>query len=322
MRAILITQPGGAEVLKPGAAPDPKPDEDEVLVRVYAAGVNRADLLQRKGSYNPPPGASSILGLELAGEIVTPVNGWRIGDRVMAVVTGGAYAEYATVPAGMLMRIPDRFSYEEAAAIPEAFLTAYLNLFTLGRLQAGQSVLIHAAGSGVGTAAIQLARAAGARIFATAGTDGKLARCRELGAELAINYKRDSFTRRVLDATDGAGVDLILDFIGAPYWNDNLKVLAHGGMLTIIGLLGGGRGDLDMGLILGKSLTVTGTTLRRLPLAQKVDLTRAFVEFALPRLESGEITPVLDTIFTLGEAADAHRMMEANRNTGKIVLKV
>lgn len=322
MRAILITQPGNADVLKLGAAPEPQPNDAEVLVRVYAAGVNRADVLQRKGSYNPPPGAPSLLGLELAGELLTPVEQWRRGDRVMAVVTGGAYAEFAVVPIGMLLRVPDRFSYEEAAAIPEAFLTAYLNLFTLGKLEAGGSVLIHAGGSGVGTAAVQLARAAGARVFATAGTDAKLARCRELGAELTVNYKREPFVKRVLDATDGAGVNLVLDFIGAPYWNDNLKVLVRGGILTTIGLLGGGRGDLDMGAILGKSLTVTGTTLRSLPLPQKIELNRAFAQFAMPLFEAGELSPVLDTIFTLGEAADAHRMMEANRNTGKIVLRV
>lgn len=322
MRAILITQPGNADVLKLGAAPEPQPNDAEVLVRVYAAGVNRADVLQRKGSYNPPPGAPSLLGLELAGELLTPVEQWRRGDRVMAVVTGGAYAEFAVVPIGMLLRVPDRFSYEEAAAIPEAFLTAYLNLFTLGKLEAGGSVLIHAGGSGVGTAAVQLARAAGARVFATAGTDAKLARCRELGAELTVNYKREPFVKRVLDATDGAGVNLVLDFIGAPYWNDNLKVLVRGGILTTIGLLGGGRGDLDMSAILGKSLTVTGTTLRSLPLPQKIELNRAFAQFAMPLFEAGELSPVLDTIFTLGEAADAHRMMEANRNTGKIVLRV
>jgi putative PIG3 family NAD(P)H quinone oxidoreductase len=322
LRAILITQPGNADVLKLGAAPEPQPNDAEVLVRVYAAGVNRADVLQRKGSYNPPPGAPSLLGLELAGELLTPVEQWRRGDRVMAVVTGGAYAEFAVVPIGMLLRVPDRFSYEEAAAIPEAFLTAYLNLFTLGKLEAGGSVLIHAGGSGVGTAAVQLARAAGARVFATAGTDAKLARCRELGAELTVNYKREPFVKRVLDATDGAGVNLVLDFIGAPYWNDNLKVLVRGGILTTIGLLGGGRGDLDMSAILGKSLTVTGTTLRSLPLPQKIELNRAFAQFAMPLFEAGELSPVLDTIFTLGEAADAHRMMEANRNTGKIVLRV
>jgi putative PIG3 family NAD(P)H quinone oxidoreductase len=322
VRATVIREPGGADVLTLGEAPNPTVGDDEVLVRVHAAGVNRADILQRTGNYNPPPGASSILGLELAGEVASAAANWRIGDRVMAVVTGGGYAEFASVPASMLMPIPEKLSYEQAAAIPEAFLTAYLNLFWLGKLQAGQSVLIHAGGSGVGTAAIQLARVAGARVLVTAGAADKLQRCRELGADVTINYKVESFADRVLEATGGAGVNLVLDFIGAPYWNDNLRVLSRGGRLAIIGLLGGTRADLDVGAILRQSLTVTGTTLRPMPLEQKSILTQEFVEFALQHFDNGELVPVLDTIFMLAEAANAHRMMEANRNTGKIVLRI
>jgi NADPH:quinone reductase and related Zn-dependent oxidoreductases len=205
MKAILFDAPGSPEVLRYDDAPDPTPGADEVLVRVRATAVNRADLLQRRGVYAPPPGASPILGLELAGEVLTPAGPWRVGDRVMAVVTGGGYAELAVVPVGMVMRIPDSLSFEEAGAIPEAFLTAFLNLFTLGRLQAGETVLIHAGASGVGTAAIQLARVAGARVFATAGSPEKCALCRELGAELTINYREESFAARVLDATGGRG---------------------------------------------------------------------------------------------------------------------
>jgi tumor protein p53-inducible protein 3 len=322
MKAILFDQPGGPEVLRYGDAPDPQPGPDELLVRVRATACNRADLLQRRGAYPPPPGASPILGLELAGEVVQPAGSWHAGDRVMAVVSGGGYAELAVVPAGMAMPIPMGLSFEQAAAIPEAFLTAYLNLFTLGGLAAGERVLIHAGASGVGTAAIQLARAAGARVFTTAGSNEKLARCRELGADEAINYRRESFLERVRAATDGQGVELILDFVGAPYWRDNLAALAVGGRLMLIGFLGGSRGDLDLGPILAKRLTVRGTTLRRTPLPEKIALTQAFVAFAMPRFASGELRPVVDSVYPLREAAAAHQAMEQNRNTGKIVLSV
>lgn len=322
MKAIQITRPGGPDVLRYDDAPDPQPAPGELLVRVRATAVNRADLLQRRGAYPPPEGASPILGLELAGEVVSGADGWQPGDRVMAVVTGGGYAQLAAVPAGMAVRIPDRFSFEEAAAVPEAFLTAFLNLFTLGRLEAGEAVLIHAGASGVGTAAIQLARASGARVLTTAGSDEKLARCRELGAEVTIDYKRESFPERVREATAGRGVNLVLDFVGAPYWDGNLAALAAGGRLMLIGFLGGSRGQIDIGPILGKSLTIAGTTLRRTPLSQKIALTRSFAEFALPRFERGELRPVIDSVYPLEQAAEAHRAMEANSNTGKIVLRV
>lgn len=322
MKAILITQSGGPEVLRYDEALAPEPGNGELLVRVHATAVNRADVLQRRGGYAPPPGASPILGLELAGEVVEPVGGWNVGDRVMAVVTGGGYAEFATVPAGMAMRIPDAMSFEQAAAIPEVFLTAYLNLFTLGRLQQGESVLIHAGASGVGTAAIQLARAAGTRVFATAGSDEKLARCRELGAEVAINYKNEDFAERIRESTEGQGVHLILDFVGAPYWQSNLAALAIGGRLMLIGFLGGSREQLDLGPILLKSLTVAGTTLRRTPLDQKVALTEAFSAFAMPRFASGELQPIIHAVYPLQQAADAHRAMEASENIGKLILRV
>jgi putative PIG3 family NAD(P)H quinone oxidoreductase len=322
MKAILFDQPGDPDVLRYGDVPDPPPGGDELLVRVHATAVNRADLLQRRGGYAPPPGASPILGLELAGEVVQPVGEWRTGDRVMAVVTGGGYAELAAVPAGMAMRIPERFSYQEAAAIPEAFLTAYLNLFTLGRLQSGEVALIHAGASGVGTAAIQLARASGARAIVTAGSDAKLALCRELGAELAINYKSESFADRVQAATGGRGADVLLDFAGAPYWDSNMAALALGGRLMLIGFLGGSRGQLDLGTIMGKSLTIASTTLRRTPLPQKLALTQAFAEFALPRFERGELRPVIDRVMPIAQAAEAHRVLEANSNAGKVVLSV
>lgn len=322
LKAILFDQPGDPDVLRYDDAPDPQPAEGELLVRVRATAVNRADLLQRRGGYAPPPGASPILGLELAGEVLAPAGDWRAGDRVMAVVTGGGYAQLAAVPAGVAIRIPEPFSFEQAAAIPEAFLTAYLNLFTLGRLQPGDAALIHAGASGVGTAAIQLARAAGARVLATAGSDEKLALCRELGAEVAINYRAEAFQDCVRAATGGRGADVVLDFVGAPYWDANMAALAPGGRLMLIGFLGGSRGQLDLGAIMGKSLTVTSTTLRRTPLPQKIALTRAFAEFALPRFASGELRPVVDTILPLAQAAEAHQLLEANRNAGKVVLRV
>lgn len=322
MNAILFDAPGPPDVLRYAETADPQPAPGELLVRVRATAVNRVDLLQRRGIYLPPPGASPILGLELAGEVIIGDEHWRPGDRIMAVVTGGSYAELAVVPSDLAIPIPDRFSYEEAAAIPEAFLTAYLNLFTLGRLQAGESVLIHAGASGVGTAAIQLARAAGAYVLTTAGSDAKLAACQSLGADVTINYRTESFRERVREATGGRGVEAVLDFVGAPYWDDNLAVLKVGGRLMIIGFLGGSRGQIDLGSILTKSLTVVGTTLRRTPMPQKIALTQAFTEFALPRFKRGELQPVIDTVFSLDQAAEAHRVMEANSNTGKLILRL
>lgn len=322
MRAIVFDQPGGPEVLRYGEAPDPQPGPGEMLVQVRATAANRADVLQRRGAYPPPAGASPILGLELAGEVVSAAGQWRVGDRVMAVVAGGGYAELAAVPVDVAIPVPDTMSWEEAGAIPEVFLTAFLNLFTLGRLQNGERVLIHAAASGVGTAAIQLARAAGARVFATAGSDDKLAYCRELGAEVTMNYRSQSFAEVVRAETGGQGVNLVLDFVGAPYWEGNMAALALYGRLMLIGFLGGSRAQLDLGPILAKSLTVSGTTLRRTPLPQKAELARAFAAFALPRFAHGELRPIIDSVYPLRDAAEAHRAMEANRNIGKIVLRV
>lgn len=321
MKAILYSQPGGPDVLRYDNAPDPIPAIDELLVKVHATAANRADTLQRKGGYAPPEGASSILGLELAGEVVQATGDFKVGDRVMAVVTGGGYAELASVPVGMAMRIPDTMSYEQAAAIPEVFLTAYLNLFTLGKLQRGETALIHAGASGVGTAAIQLVRATGAQAIATAGTADKVRFCESLGAQ-AIHYKSESFVERTMVLTQGRGVDVILDFVGAPYWNDNLKALGANGRLMLIGMMGGSSGQLDLGMIMGKRLTITGTTLRRTPLAQKVALTREFEAFAMPRFASGELKPIIDRVLPLSRAAEAHRRMEANENIGKLVMTI
>jgi putative PIG3 family NAD(P)H quinone oxidoreductase len=321
MKAIVYDQPGGPEALRYDDAPDPTPGPDELLVRVHATAVNRADLQQRRGSYDPPPGASPILGLELAGEVLRPAGLWQPGDRVMAVVTGGGYAELATVPLGMAMPIPAQLSFEEAAAIPEAFLTAYLNLFTLGRLRNGEAVLIHAGASGVGSAAIQLAKLAGAQVFATASA-GKLALCRALGATQALDYRAGSFADPLREATGGRGVDVVLDFVGAKNWAANLASLAPYGRLMLIGFLAGSRGELDLGPLMAKSLAVVATTLRRTPLPQKTALTQEFSAFALESFTRGELRPVIDTILPIRQASEAHRIMEANRNAGKLVLRV
>lgn len=322
MKAILVRKPGPADVLEYGEAPDPKPKDDELLVRVHATAVNRADILQRLGYYPPPPGASEILGLEIAGEVVKPAGRWQDGDRVMAVVPGGGYAQLATVPAAQAMPIPAGCTYEQAAAIPEAFQTAYLNLFVLGKLKQDETALIHAGASGVGSAAIQLAKAAGARVIVTAGSEDKLTFCRDLGADVAINYKREKFSQRVLEETGGRGADVILDFVGAPYWNDNLAAAARFGRLMLIGFLGTSKGELDLMPLLQKAMTVSATTLRRLPGPQKEELVRALNDFALERFARGELKPVVDSVYPLEKAADAHRRMEANQNLGKIVLKV
>lgn len=320
MKAILYEQANTPLYL--GDAPEPDVKAGDLLVRVHATALNRADLLQRRGGYAPPPGASPILGLELAGEVVQAADGWNVGDRVMAVVTGGSYAEYAAVPASVAMPIPENLTYEDAAAIPEAFLTAWLNLFTLGKLQSGEATLVHAGGSGIGTAAIQLARAAGAFVLTTAGSADKLARCAELGANVGINYKAESFLERVKAETGNKGADVILDFIGAPYWNDNLAALNVGGRLMLIGFLGSAAGDLNLGAILGKSLTIAGTTLRRTPMAQKAELVKDFSAFGLARLANGELKPIIDRVFPLAEAEAAHAYMQSNENFGKIILRV
>jgi len=319
MLAILVDHPGGPETLRIGEAAEPSPGPGEALVAVKTVGVNRADLLQRMGKYPPPPGASPVLGLELAGEVITdPTGRFDSGARVMGVVTGGAYAERATVPASTLMPVPEGMDWVEAAAIPEAFLTAWLNLVDLGRLRTGDDVLIHAGASGVGSAAIQLARRHGGRIACTAGSEAKLELCRSLGATLAIDRHQADPSEVIRDAW--GGVNLVLDFVGAPAWKGNLACLRRGGRLVLIGFLGGSRGDLDLGPVLRKNLTVSGTTLRATDPETKATLVRAFVAGALPDFASGELKAVVDRAMPLREAAEAHRVMEANRNAGKIVL--
>ena len=325
MRAIVIEQPGGPDVLQMGELPDPTPAPGELLARVHATALNRLDLLQREGRYPVPPGAPDTLGVEAAGAVVgwgEGVTGWSRGDRVCALLLGGGYAELAAFPAAMAIPIPANLSYEQAAAIPEVFLTAYLNLFDLGGLRAGDYALIHGGASGVGTAAIQLARAAGAHAVVTVGSAEKVARCRELGAVAALNYKEGPFEPGVKEATGGRGVDVILDMVGAPYWGQNLACLVVGGRLILISQQGGGALEIDLGAIQRKRLRVIGTGLRPLPLDEKVALVERFKGFALDRFADGRLAPVVDRVYPLEEAPDAHRYMASNANVGKIVLRV
>ena len=325
MKAIITKMKNSEPQLIWQDAPAPEITHDEVLVDVQATAVNRADLLQARGLYPPPPGVSDILGLEIAGVISAVgkrVAGWRVGDRILALVPGGGYAEQAAVHHQMLLPLPSEWSFAQGAAIPEVWLTAFLNLFMEGSLQAGETVLLHAGGSGVGTAGIQMAHAGGARVFVTAGTETKLAACREFGAALAINYKQQDFLGEIRRATREKGVDLILDPVGGAYLDKNLQALAENGRLVNIGLLGGAGAEINMGLVLGKSLKIIGSRLRSRPLAEKIDLTRRFQERFWPLLESGRLQPVIDSIFPIQRAQDAHEYVRRNRNTGKIILDI
>lgn len=325
MKAITFSTPGGPEVLQLTAMPDPVPTPEQVLVRVRATALNRADTLQRLGQYPPPPGESDILGLELAGEVEavgTAVKGLAPGDRVFGLVGGGAYAEKAVIPAQMAMPIPAGWNFAQAAAVPEVFFTAQETLFTLGQLKEGETVLIHAAASGVGTAGIQMAREVGARVLVTAGSAEKVQRCIELGAAAGCNYKERDFADWVKEVTNGQGVDVIEDFIGAAYWDRNLRSLKTGGRLVLVGLMGGAKIEANLGLLMSKRLQVFGSVLRSRPLTDKIAITQRFREHWLPLLTAGRITPIIDRVFPLAQASDAHRYMEENRNCGKIILEV
>jgi len=325
MKAISVHGDKGSPVLVWADAADVANGPDEVLVEVRATAVNRADLSQARGHYPPPPGASEILGLEMAGAISAVganVSGWRPGDRVMALLPGGGYAERAAVPAGMLLRLPDGWSFAQGAAVPEVWYTAFLNLFDEGQLKPGETALIHAGASGVGTAAIQLAVDAGARALATAGSDEKVARCRELGAELAVNYKEVDFVAEIMAATDGAGVDVILDPVGGGYLARNVALLKPFGRLVNIANLGGSKGELDMGRVLGRRLRLIGSTLRGRPVAEKIAITRQFEEAVWPKLADGRLRPVIDRVFPIAEAGAAHAYVLENRNIGKVILEV
>ena len=325
MQAVLVDAPGGPEHLRLGEHPRPIPAAGELLVRVRATALNRADLMQREGKYPPPEGATPILGLEMAGTVEAvgaDVPAWKEGDRVCALLDGGGYAECVAIPHPMAMPVPDGLSLEEAAAIPEVFLTAFQALHWIGQMEAGDNALIHAGASGVGTAAIQLVRAAGGRPMVTA-SGGKLHRCRALGADVAIDYRQEDFAERVLEATGGHGADVILDFIGAPYFEQNIKTLALDGRLVLLAMLGGSRLDgLDLRTLFKKRARFFTSTLRSRSRAYKIRLTRAFAQEALPQFADGTLRPVIDQVFDWADVRAAHERMEANQNIGKIVLRV
>ena len=325
MRAVEIKQPGGPEALVPTRRPMPKPGPDEVLIKVAAAGVNRPDVLQRQGGYNPPPGASDLPGLEVAGEIVAvgpDTKRWKVGDRVMALVAGGGYAAYCVAPGPQCLPIPGKLDLVHAAGVPETFFTVWTNVFERGRLQAGESFLVHGGSSGIGTTAIQLASRFGARTFATAGSDEKCSKCKELGAAVAINYRTQDFVQVVKEATGGQGVDVILDMVGGDYMAKNLQCLAVEGRLVQIAFLKGAKAELNFAGLMVKRQTITGSTLRPQSVTQKGAIAQALEAKVWPLLAAGQVAPLLHATFPLDQAAEAHRLMESSAHLGKIVLTV
>ncbi|HEV2986236.1 MAG TPA: NAD(P)H-quinone oxidoreductase [Vicinamibacterales bacterium] len=325
MIAIEIREPGGPEVLVPVERPRPAPSEDDLLIEVAAAGVNRPDVFQRLGRYPPPPGASDIPGLELAGrvaEVGSAVRGWRVGDTVLALVAGGGYAEFCAAPAPQCLPVPDGLDLVMAAAIPETFFTVWTNVFERGRLSEGESILVHGGSSGIGTAAIQLARSRGARVFATAGSAQKCEACERLGAERCINYREADFTAIVKQLTSGRGVDVILDMVGAEYFPRNIDVLAMEGRLIEIATLHGVKAEVNIQTVMQRRLTVTGSTLRARSVAEKGAIAQALRRHVWPLIESGAVKPVIHATFPLREAAAAHRVLESGSHIGKIVLVV
>jgi putative PIG3 family NAD(P)H quinone oxidoreductase len=325
MKAIEIATPGGPEVLRPGERSVPQPADGEVLIKVAAAGVNRPDVEQRKGTYPPPPGASDIPGLEIAGTVAalgSGASGLKIGDAVCALVSGGGYAEYCTAPVAQCLPVPKGLGMVEAAALPETFFTVWQNVFDRARLKAGETILIHGGSSGIGTTAIQMAKAMGARVLATAGSDEKCQACRKLGAERAINYNTEDFVEATLAETKKKGADVILDMVGGKYFERNIASLAIEGRLAVIALLGGRDGKLDLGLLLRKRLTVVGSVLRARPVAEKGAVADALRQHIWPLIAGGKIKPVIDSTFPLADAAKAHARMETSAHVGKIVLTV
>ncbi|WP_138734260.1 NAD(P)H-quinone oxidoreductase [Modestobacter excelsi] len=326
MRAVTISEPGGPEVLGWDEVPDPVCGPGEVLVDVVAAAVNRADLLQRQGHYPPPPGASEVLGLEcsgIIGEVGEGVTGWSVGDEVCALLAGGGYAERVAVPAGQLLPRPAGVELATAAALPEVVCTVWSNVFMLAGLRAGEVFLVHGGGSGIGTMAVQLAVRAGARVATTAGSPEKLAFCRELGAEITVNYRDEDFVQVVRDATDGHGADVVLDIMGAAYLARNVDVLATGGRLVGIGMQGGTRAELDLGKLMRKRASVAATTLRSRPVTGpggKAEIVAAVRHDVWPDVERGVVRPVVDRRLPMSRAADAHALVEASDHIGKVLL--
>jgi putative PIG3 family NAD(P)H quinone oxidoreductase len=325
MYAITITEPGGPEALVWDEVPDPVPAEGEVLVEVVASAVNRADLLQRQGLYNPPPGASPYPGLECSGRIadVGPgVSGWAVGDEVCALLSGGGYAQKVAVPAGQLLPVPEGIDLRQAAALPEVTCTVWSNVFMISHLRPGETLLVHGGSSGIGTMAIQLAKAVGAKVAVTAGTEDKLRFCAGLGADILINYREQDFVEELKKATDGAGADVILDNMGAKYLDRNVKTLAANGRLAIIGMQGGIKGELNIATLLNKRAAISATSLRARPLGEKASIVAAVREHVWPLISSGHVRPIVDRELPMSDAATGHRVLEESGHIGKVLLVV
>jgi tumor protein p53-inducible protein 3 len=325
MLAVQLQQFGSPDQLYIGEFPTPEPSAYQIRIRVKATALNRADLLQREGKYPPPAGESPILGLEIAGEVEklgSKVQKWKIGDRVCGLLAGGGYAEYAVIHEDLAMPIPANLDFVAAAAIPEAFLTAFQSLIWIAKLQAGESVLIHAGASGVGTAALQLARLIGAKAYVTASAE-KHAICKSLGAEYSIDYKSENFAPRIQSLTEGRGVDVVLDFLGASYLEGNLQALGMDGRMVLLAIMGGAQAPgINLGMVLMKRLSINGSTLRARTLSYKAKLTHEFMNLTWAHFATGQLYPVVDTVFPWTEVANAHQYMEENRNQGKIVLSI
>jgi len=325
MKAVTSEGHGGEDVLRVEERPSPELKPGSIRIEVTAAALNRADLLQRRGFYPPPPGASEILGLECAGSVAEPgfgVTDFEPGSRVMALVPGGGQAAEAVVDSGSVIPVPDHFSREEAGAFPEVYLTAYLNLFMLGGLGPDRTALVHGGSGGVGTAAIQLAKAFGARVIVTAGSAGRCRRCRDLGADLAVDYHQEDFEALCLEATDDRGVDVVLDCIGGPYLEKNLRALTTEGRLVVIGLMGGTNGELDMRRLLSKRIRIIGSTLRALSAERKAEIVSSFLDRFGDALRDGRLRPVIDSVFPMERVADAHRRLASGEAFGKVVLTI
>jgi putative PIG3 family NAD(P)H quinone oxidoreductase len=325
MTVIEITESGGPEKLVPARREIPTPASGEVLIQVTAAGINRPDCLQRQGGYPPPPGASDIPGLEVAGTIVAlgaGVETWKTGDEICALLTGGGYAEYCVAPALQCLPVPAGLTLQQAAALPENFFTVWSNVFDRARLQPGESLLVHGGASGIGVTAIQLARALGSRVFATVGADRKVQPCLDLGAERVINYRKEDFVKAIKDATGNRGVDVTLDMVGGDYVQRNLSALAVEGRLVFIAFLRGAKIELNLAPVMMKRLTITGSTLRSRPIEHKAAIAAALQKTVWPLLTSGAIQPIIDRIFPLPEAVSAHALMESNQHIGKLLLQV
>ncbi|WP_413208388.1 NAD(P)H-quinone oxidoreductase [Rhodospirillum sp. A1_3_36] len=326
MRCVEISQFGGPEVLVPGTRPRPIPKEGEVLIKVAYAGVNRPDVFQRQGTYPPPPGASDLPGLEVSGTIAAlgpkAGEGWRVGDAVCALLPGGGYAEYAVTDGALCLPVPQGFSQKMAAGLPETSFTVWHNLFERARLHEGEHLLVHGGSSGIGTTAIQMAKAFGVRVTVTAGSAEKCAACEDLGADLAINYRLEDYTKVVKEVTGGRGVDVVLDMVGGDYIDRDLRIMAEDGRHVSIAFLQGSKVEIDMMRVMLKRLTLTGSTMRARPVSMKAGVARALEENVWPLLEKGLMRPSIHATFPMNQAADAHRMMEDSQHVGKIILEV